>query len=124
MPSDPFSGGPVSWPQQQQPLAPAWQPPPPPRAYTSAPQQSLAILSLVLGIVSVTVGWCCYFGVITGPIAVGLGIVALVQIKNNPTQYAGKPLAIGGIVTGGLYFVFLALIVLLYGLSFLMGGWK
>lgn len=104
-----------------QSLESGWNPPPPP-ARVSAPQQSLAALSLVLGIVSVTVGWCCYFGVLTGPIAIGLGIYSLTQIKNNPTQYGGKGLAIGGIVTGGLYFVFVALIILIYGLSFLMSG--
>lgn len=108
----------------QQPLQPGWKPPPPPPppAYSTAPQQSLAIASLVLGVVSVTVGWCCYFGVLTSPIAVALGIYSLVQIKNNPTRYGGKGLAIGGIVSGGLYFVFLALIILIYGLSFLASG--
>lgn len=102
-------------------LQSGWQPPPVP-AQASAPQQNLAVLSLILGIATMTVGWCCYFGVFTGPIAIVLGIFALVQIKNNPTQYTGKNSAIAGIVTGGLYFVFLALIVLIYGLSFLMGG--
>ncbi|MDQ6653379.1 MAG: DUF4190 domain-containing protein [Acidobacteriota bacterium] len=105
----------------QQPLQVGWRPPPPP-AYSTAPQQSLAIASLVLGVVTMTVGWCCYFGVLTGPIAVALGIYALVQIKNDPTRYSGKGLAIGGIVSGGLYFVFIALIILIYGLSFLAGG--
>ncbi len=102
-------------------LQSGWQPPPVP-AHVSAPQQSLAVLSLVLGIASMTVGWCCYFGVLTAPIAIGLGIFALVQIKNNPTLYTGKGTAIAGIITGGLYFVFLALITLIYGLGILMGG--
>ncbi|MFN2492015.1 MAG: hypothetical protein ABR501_03920, partial [Pyrinomonadaceae bacterium] len=44
---------------KQQSLQPGWNPPPPP-AYSTAPQQSLAIASLVLGIVSLTIGWCCY----------------------------------------------------------------
>lgn len=107
----------------QQPLQAGWQPPPPP-AYSTAPQQTLAITSLVLGIVTMTVGWCCYFGVLTGPVAVALGIYSLVQIKNDPTRYGGKGLAIGGIVSGGLYFVFIALIILIYGLSFLAGGFR
>lgn len=102
-------------------LESGWQPPPVP-AHVSAPQQSLAVLSLILGIASMTVGWCCYFGVFTAPIAIGLGIFALVQIKNNPTRYTGKVTAIAGIVTGGLYFVFLALITLIYGLGILMSG--
>jgi Domain of unknown function (DUF4190) len=106
---------------QPQPVQPSWQPPPPP-PYARGPQQSLAIASLICGIFSITVGWCCYLGTITAPIAIGLGIFALVQIKNDPSKYAGRPLAIGGIVTGALYFVFLVLIILLYGLSFLVQG--
>ena len=61
-------------------------------------------------------------GTITAPVAIGRGIYSLVQIKNDPSKYAGKPLAIGGIVTGALYFVFLVIVILIYGLSFLMQG--
>ena len=77
---------------------------------------------MVLGIVSITIGWCCYFGVLTGPVAIGLGIFSLFQIKNDPNKYGGKGMAIAGIVAGGLYFVFVALIILIYGLSFLMSA--
>ena len=122
MPSEGVFG--VGRPQAPQPVVPAWQPPPAPLAYASAPQQSLAVTSLVLGVVSITVGLCCYVGVLTSPIAIGLGIFALVQIKNNPTQYAGRPFAIAGIVTGALYFVVTVLIILLYGLAFLVQGVK
>lgn len=99
----------------------AWTPPPAP-AYPASQQKTLAIASLVLGIVSMTIGWCCYFGVLSGPIAIVLGFVALSQIKKDPKRYGGKGMAIGGIVTGGLYFLFLALIILIYGLSFLVSG--
>ncbi len=102
-------------------LQPGWQPPPPP-GYVASPQQTLAAVSLVLGIVSITLGWCCYFGFVTSPIALALGITALVQIKNHPTKYAGKGMAIGGIVMGGLYFVGVALMILIYGLAVLAGG--
>lgn len=84
----------------------------------------MAVASLLLGIVSVTVGWCCYFGVITGPVAIGLGIYALTLVKKDPSQYSGKGMAVAGIITGSLYFVFLALIIVLYGLSFLAGGFN
>jgi hypothetical protein len=103
-----------------QPAQPAWQPPPPP-AYA---QQGLAVASLICGIFTVTIGWCCYLGVITGPVAIGLGIYSLNQIKNNPDKFTGKPFAITGIVTGSLYFVFLVLIILLYGLMFFVQGVK
>lgn len=103
------------------PLEPAWRPPPPP-PFPRGKQQSLAATSFVLGLFSVTLGWCCSFGVLTAPIALVLGIVSLVQIKNDPNKFGGKGLAIGGIVTGGLYFVIFALIVFLYGIGILLGG--
>lgn len=63
-----------------------------------------------------TLGLCCYFGILTGPIAAVLGIVALVQIKNDPEKQTGKGMAIGGIVTGGLGLV---LVILYVGVGFL-----
>jgi hypothetical protein len=106
-----------------QPVVPAWQPPPPPPIKSGAAQkQGLAVASLIVGIISLTVGWCCYFGVVTGPVAIALGIIQLVQIKNKPNEYTGKPLAIIGIVTGAIYFAILALIIVIYGAAFLAGG--
>ena len=100
MPVEGVYGGPLAMPQQQR--SPAWQPPPAPFEMAPQPTQGLAVASLVLGIVSLTVGWCCYFGILGDPVAIGLGIFALVQIKNSPDLYQGKPLAIVGIVTGAL----------------------
>ena len=85
-------------------------------------KQGLAVASLIVGIVSLTVGWCCYFGVVTGPVAIVMGIIQLVMIKNNPNEYTGKPLAIIGIVTGAVYFAVLAIIIIIYGAAFLAGG--
>jgi hypothetical protein len=106
-----------------QPLQSGWMPPPPP-AYPVARQQSLAVASLVLGVTSMTIGWCCYFGVLTGPVAITMGIISLVQMKNNPDKFSGKGMAIAGIVTGSLYFVSLALIILLYGVAFMSGAFR
>jgi hypothetical protein len=103
------------------PLQSGWTPPPPP-PYPISGQQNLAVTSMVLGICSMTIGWCCYLGVVTGPIAVVLGIIALNQIKSDPTKYSGKGMAIAGIITGGLYFVLLALIILIYGIAFMSGA--
>jgi len=101
----------------------AWQPPPPPAMVTDA-SQSLAVSSMVLGLVSITLGWCCSFGLLTAPIAIVLGIYALSQIKSQPNRNKGKPMAIVGIVSGGLYFVALAVIILIYGLGILLSGLK
>jgi Domain of unknown function (DUF4190) len=82
----------------------AWVPPPPPapfRGITRPAQQSMAVASLIFGIISITFGWICG-GPILGLIAVVLGAVALTQIKKNPQQYTGKPIAIVGLITGGI----------------------
>ena len=112
-----------SWQPTPQPIQTGWQPPPPP-GYANKPKQGLAIASLILGIVSITIGLCCYIGALTSPVAIVLGIISLVQIKNNPTENGGKPFSIVGIVLGGLYFVVVGLIILIYGLAFLAQGVK
>lgn len=84
----------------------------------------MAVASLVTGIFSITIGLCCYLGVISGPVAIGLGIASLNQIKNDPDKFTGRPLAIAGIVMGSLYFVVVALIIVLYGALALVGGMK
>jgi Domain of unknown function (DUF4190) len=112
-----------SWQPPPQPMQSGWQPPPPP-AYAKGKKQGLAIASLILGGVSITIGLCCYLGVLTSPTAIILGIISLSQIKNNPDENGGKPMAIIGVVLGGLYFVVVAFIILIYGLSFLMQGVK
>jgi uncharacterized membrane protein HdeD (DUF308 family) len=91
-------------------MAPGWQPPPLPR-YAVAPQQGLSVASLILGIFTVTFGWC-YVGILTGPIAIILGIISLIQIKNNPERNTGKPMAIAGIVMGAVYFLLVAIFII------------
>jgi Domain of unknown function (DUF4190) len=84
---------------------PAWVPPPPPvpfgRAGRPAQQQGIAVASLILGLISITFGWICG-GPIFGLLAVVLGVVALTMIKRNPQQYGGKPIALAGLITGGI----------------------
>ena len=112
-----------SWQPPSQPMQTGWQPPPPP-AYSPQKKQGLAIASLILGICSITVGWCCSLGVLTAPVGIVLGIISLVQIKNNPNENGGKPLSITGIATGAAYLLFWALIVLIYGVAIFTGNLK
>jgi hypothetical protein len=104
-------------------VQPGWNVPPPP-AYPVANEKNMALLSMIFGIVSITVGWCCYFGVLTAPVSIGLGLYALSLIKKDPNKYGGRGMAIAGIVTGALYFVFMALIDLIWGLGMLAGGFN
>ena len=81
-----------------QPVAPAWRPPPPPPMRPGSNQkQGLAVASLILGIFSITIGWCCSIGLLSAPIGIVLGIISLVQIKNDPATNTGKPLSIIGV---------------------------
>lgn len=106
-----------------QPVTPAWQPPPPPPIRPSTIQkQGLAVASLILGIFSMTIGWCCSVGLLSAPIAIILGAISLVQIKNDPVTNTGKPLSIIGIVLGSLYLLFWILIFALYGMAIFMGA--
>lgn len=92
---------PVAPPADQwQPPPPAWQPPPPP-AFAQPPNKSLATASLIIGIISVTVGWLC-LGPIPGIAAIILGAVALSQMKKYPDRVGGKQSAVIGIVTGSI----------------------
>ena len=105
------------------PIVQAWQPPPPPSVNpVTGQKQGLAIASLVLGIFSITAGWCCSIGLLSAPVGIILGIVSLVQIKNDPAQNTGKPLSIIGIVLGALYVLFWIVIFLIYGFAIFMGS--
>lgn len=58
-------------------------------------RKGLAIASLILGIVGIPTFGVCFVGGITGIV---LGIVALSKAGRNPVEYAGKGLAITGII--------------------------
>jgi len=131
----PRNTNPISWAQQpppQQSYPPAqWQSPPPQQNYAfaphpmmvrSGPNQTLPIVSLCLGIASITVGWCCYIGALLGPAAIVTGIIGMVQNKNNPDAYGGRGLALAGIITGTLYFVGLVFFILIYGAAIFLGN--
>ena len=123
-PSGGFGSGPYAPPQPltPQPIQSGWQPPPAPTI--AGPKQSMAIAALCCGLFSMTFGWCCSLGLLSSPVAIVLGIVSLLQIKNNPDQNTGKPLAIIGIVAGAAYLAFWVLIFFVWGLSSLLQGLK
>ena len=112
-PNAPTPPAPYGWASES---PPAWVPPPPPVPFGSAvrpaQQQGIAVASLIFGLISITFGWICG-GPIFGLLAVVLGAVALTQIKRNPQQYGGKPIAVAGLITGGIsLLVYVAITVL------------
>lgn len=59
--------------------------------------QTLAIVSLVLGILGI-----CICGVFTGIPAVITGFMAKNKADQNPAEYGGRGLALAGMITGGI----------------------
>lgn len=80
-----------------------------------SPNQTLAIVSMGLGIGSLTVGWCCYSGFLLGPAALVTGFIALSQIKKDPERNGGKGFAITGIATAATFLVLFLLFIIIYG---------
>ena len=74
---------------------------PPPPAQGAKMNQTLPIVSLVFGIISL----CCYVSPVTGLVALITGFLGLKNIKNNPAQFGGKALALVGMILGGLMFL-------------------
>jgi hypothetical protein len=87
-----------------------WQAPaPPPFPGASGQQKTLAVVSLVVGILSL---FC--FGIITGPIAIVLGVMALNKEKNEPAVYGGgKGMAYAGIALGAISVVLTIIFILI-----------
>ena len=128
---------PVSWPQQSQsqqnqPVQ-RWQPPqqsptyqpnyafaPHPMMMVSSPSQTLAVVSLCLGIGSITIGWCCSLGLLLSPAALITGGIALAQIKKDPNSSSGKGMAIAGMAIGGAFIVLWVIFMILWGLANLL----
>src|SRR5437879_12061585 len=107
----PSSGG-LNPQWQPAAAAPAWQPPPPPN-YVQPLNKSLATAAMIIGIISLAVGWIC-LGPIPGIVAIVIGGVALSQIKKSPERTGGRQAAWVGIATGGLTVLIYAGIMLVY----------
>ena len=68
---------------------------------------------MVVGIISVTVGWLC-LGPVPGIAAIIMGAVALSQIKKTPDHVGGKPMAMVGLITGSVTVLIYAGIMIFY----------
>jgi len=106
------------------PPPPTPPPPPPPIPFQSFPAappaktNSLALTGLIFGILAVTLGWCCCYGLPFSIPGLVCSLVALGQIKDDPIHQQGRGLAIAGLVLSCLSL--LAAIVLI-PVAFLVG---
>lgn len=82
------------------------------RQWTPGRDQTLPIISLILGVLSLLLTcWCggFYFGIA----AIITGYIGMNNAKNNPDHYTGKEMAIGGLILGAVSFAIALLFVLL-----------
>lgn len=79
-------------------------------AAPGGPSQTLAIISLVVGILSL---FCCAWFV-PGLAAVIMGFLARSKANSDPANYTGAGLALGGIITGAISMVLGVIVIILY----------
>jgi hypothetical protein len=100
-----------SWQNQEIGQNTPMQPPP---AGVAGENKTLALVSLVLGILSILP--CC--GFLAGIPAVIVGFMAKSKAENLPQEYGGRGLALGGIITG----IFGTILSIILGIIQLMLG--
>ena len=94
----------------------AW-PAPGPISITPTPRtNSMAVAGMVMGILSITCGICCCYGLPFNLLGIVFSLVALSQIRNDPISQPGRPLAVVGLVLSLLSIV-LAAFMLTLGLA-------
>lgn len=81
--------------------------------YGAPRDQTLATVSLVMGIISVFVV-CCFGGIWLGLPAAIVGFIAMRNVETNPNKYTGRGMAIAGMVLGIVTF-FASVFFLIFG---------
>ena len=128
---DSFNQSPFGQPLEQA----SWSPPPAPDANWqnqqigqntpfqppiagSGQNQTLAIVSLVCGIL----GLICCFSFIPGLAALVTGFMAKGKAEQNPNEYGGRGLALGGIITGAISLLLGIILVIMQIFFGALGG--
>ena len=86
-----------------------FQPTPVPLQKSSA----FATTSLILGVVSLTAGLCCCYGLPFNVTGLVFSIIALGQIKSNPDRYTGTGMAITGLILCSLSLVLMTILMII-----------
>jgi len=111
MMNDPRATNPAGWQGSSSPVpwqaqTPVYQSPQQlgTQNYGSSQDQTLPIVSLVLGVLSLLF-ICCYGGIWLGIPAAVVGYFGMRNADADPTRYGGRGLAIGGMVVGAITFL-------------------
>ena len=59
---------------------------------------SFAVTGLILGLISLTFGLCCCYGLPFNLLGIVFSLIGLAQIKKQPAAYSGQGLAIAGLI--------------------------
>jgi hypothetical protein len=94
---------------QEHPVTPAVFPT---GSYHTQKSSALASTGLVLGIISLCFCCCCH-GLPFNVLGLAFSIIALVQIRNEPERYAGRGMAIVGLVLSLLSIAFVLILFIL-----------
>lgn len=86
--------------------------PPATPAVTTAKTSGMAITSLVLGILSIAT--CGFTWILSAPIGLILGIVAMNKIGKSQGQLKGKGLALTGVITSGVSFLMIPVLIAMF----------
>lgn len=97
----------ANWQNQEIGSNTPFQPPP---AGAGGENKTLAIISLVCGILSLI---CCSW-FIPGIAAIVMGFIARSKANSDPANYGGAGLALGGIITGAISVVLGIIVIILY----------
>jgi hypothetical protein len=97
-------------------IPPQWPAPGPISITPTARTNSLALMSLFMGILALTCGMCCCYGMPFNLLGIVFSLVALAQIRNDPRSQTGSGLAIAGLVLS-LLSLLLAVLFFAFGLA-------
>lgn len=92
-------------------------------AQPQKPNQTLSIVSLVLGILSATIGCCCWLHVPLSIAAIITGIIGMQKVKAGTG--GGNGMALAGVIVGGIVLVVYTLLAfagLAFNFAELQGG--
>jgi len=108
MMGDARTTNPTNWsaPPVQYQAPQMWQQP----MYPASPNQTLAVVSMCLGIGSLV---CCYVGFLFGFAALITGGIGLSQANKDPQKYGGRGMSIAGMIMGSVTVVIYILLVVI-----------
>ncbi len=91
-------------------------PPPAYRPTAARKTNSMATLGLVMGIISVSFGLCCCYGMPFNVLGVIFSLIGLSQIRQDPLGQQGKGVALAGLILS-LVGILFALVLFSFGVA-------